>query len=276
VTSVILTGKAEYDDEYTSELDLDTVLNRPIQDLDLFMGFLQERMPAVVDTYADVLLAKLPIPPAEFPQIPAIISYFPENLEAFPSLLEAYKAFSLGLLDLQKYAPQVGKGKVTFQFRDYLKSYLIPAFYMAESLLSVAQRKKAVALFKDYIDYRTDRLHEQIIPAVDSIDDMYTLLLSGPRSPLEASYFLTADGKCGCRITRCMWSEVLKEFNSPELAYSVACHYDFHAAPYHNSNFVLTRKSTLIQGAKFCDFCWHDTTASELIEHPGHGFWAGL
>ena len=62
----------------------------------------------------------------------------------------------------------------------------------------------------------------------------------------------------------------------PELSYTVVCYSDFESTKNYNPNFFLTRNYTLMQGAEYCDFCYHDTRIEEEINHPSTDFWERL
>ncbi|MFW9808271.1 MAG: L-2-amino-thiazoline-4-carboxylic acid hydrolase [Candidatus Thorarchaeota archaeon] len=253
-------------------MPLQLVLSRPLNDIDLFIGYLNDHHPELTDSFYNTLCSKLRKITKDTKIETDIFEFKPNNLRDYPDLEEVFKKAVLQLLGYERYASEVTDGKAIFVFKDVLHSYLIPAANIAETIASLLPKGEGLELYRNYVDYRTDR--EKSIQPKENLEEFFNYMKSSAESPLEWSFYLGKDGVLYAKVTSCLWSEILKEFD-PEIAYAVACHFDFNAAKHYNENFVLTRKKTIMQGNKYCDFCWHDTRFGSG-KHPNEEFYEKL
>ncbi|MFX1263770.1 MAG: L-2-amino-thiazoline-4-carboxylic acid hydrolase [Promethearchaeota archaeon] len=273
MVEIIKKFKSVHNPDISYEMPLQLILSRPLNDIDLFIGYLNDHHPELTDSFCFMLCSKLERITKDVIVETDIFESKPDNLENYPSLEEVYKRAVLQVLGYERYASDVIDGKAMFAYKDYLNSYLIPAAYMAETTVELLSREEGLEFFRNYVDYKTD--HEKAIEAHDSLEALFDhLKSSSTESPQEWSFYFGKDGAVYAKVASCLWSEVLKEFDS-EIAYAVACHFDFNAAKHYNENFVLTRTKTIMQGNEYCDFCWRDTRLGNG-SHPDDSFWEKL
>lgn len=163
--------------------------------------------------------------------------------------------------------------KIRLTARQYLRGVFVVNYFIVKALAEVMGKAAAIALFEDFTDLQTKTYN---LPHLEKVADL--LAAKSPPGEVFAGghdfvEFELNDGQAGCKVTKCKWHEVLKEFNDPDLEYAVICHYDFEAARRHNPNFKLTREGTLAQGRSCCDFIWHDTRVEKNPTHPSRDFW---
>ncbi|MFW9793371.1 MAG: L-2-amino-thiazoline-4-carboxylic acid hydrolase [Candidatus Thorarchaeota archaeon] len=265
--------KSVHNPDIVYEMPLQLVLNRPLDDIDLFIGYLNDYYPELTDSFFNRLCSKLQKIDKDTEVETDIFEFEPDNLKDYPELEEEYKRVVLKLLGYEKYESAVSDGKGKFVFKDVLHSYLIPAACLAETIVELLPREDGLEFYRNYVDYRTD--YEKGIQPKESLEAFFNFVKSSyTENPQEQSFFLGKDGALYAKITSCLWSKILKEFD-PEIAYSVACHFDFNAAKHYNENFVLTRTKTIMQGDRYCDFCWRDTRLGSR-DHPDDSFWEKL
>ncbi len=273
VVEIIEKFKSVHNPDISYEMSLQSVLSRPLNDIDLFIGYLNDHYPELTDSFHSILCSKLKKITNNSKIETDIFEFKPDNLRDYPNLEETFRVAVLQLLRYEKYASSVIDGKAVFAFKDILQSYLIPAALIAEAMVKLLSRDDGLEFYSNYVDFRTD--HEQRIPPKESIEELFDYLKSlYTESPLEWSLYLGKDRALYVKITKCLWSEVLKEFDS-EIGYAVACHYDFNATKQYNENFVLSRTKTKILGDTYCDFCWRDTRLGDG-KHPNDDFWEKL
>lgn len=263
-----------YAPESNVEMDLQFILNRPSKDLDLFIDFISKESLDILPELMNRLIDRL----SEFEgtsveDVP--FEYTPKNIDAYPEEFKQLRSVSLSLLKYRDCLQTQKDEKISVRYWDFVSSYLIPAYLLAETIVAIGPRDKALELFKRYVDYRTN-LTSKLDESITCVEDFYKGIISEDSATHTGTLFLTRNGVIGFKTTRCMWVEILKEFGDPELGYAVACHYDFHAAKYINKDFRLTRTRTLMQGDEMCDFCWHDISVDKEMKHPPEEFWQEL
>ena len=63
-------------------------------------------------------------------------------------------------------------------------------------------------------------------------------------------------------VTECRYAKFYKEIGAPELGFLLTCSADFDHAQGFGAGVELTRKQTIMQGARHCDFRYRKTTKS--------------
>ena len=263
-----------YDPESKVELDLQFILNRPSKNLDIFIDFLSKESPDILPELIDRLTDRL----SEFEGASVedvSFEYTPKNIDAYPEEFRQLRSISLSLLKHRGCLQTEKDGKISVRYWDFISSYLIPTYLLAETLVAIGPRDKALELYKRFVDYSTT-LTCKLDESITCVEDFYRSAASEDSATHTGTLFLRRNGVIGFKATRCMWAEILKEFGDPELGYAVACHYDFLAAEYIGKNFRLTRTRTLMQGDEICDFCWHDISIDKEMKHPPKEFWQEL
>ncbi len=266
-------------DEYTFNpsaeiiLPAQMVLNRPLMNTDLFLGFLLKESSDIVEDFVDEYNTRLKEVTDVIDTSNFTFAFELEYLKSYPELVDQIKSVTLTLLQYKEYPELQEKKQVSIKANDFVHSYLLPSYYELESLTKVLPRKDAIELYKKFVDHRTDVYSQQIIRPVEDLNEMFNLATSSTEGPHGGVAYFTTDGIAGVKQKVCLWHEFLKVFDDSELAYAVACHYDFHAMKYYNEHFVLTRPKTLMEGHGLCDFCWHDTRIVDEAVHPDQAFW---
>lgn len=266
--------ETNYAPESNVEVDLQSILNRPSKDLDMFIDFLSKEYPDILPELIYRLTDRL----SEFEGTSVedvSYEYTPKNIDAYPEEFSRLRSVSLFLLKYENCLRTEKDGKISVRYWDFISSYLIPAYLLAETLVAIGPRDEALELYKRYVDNRTN-LTEKLDESITCVEDFHKIITSEDSVTHTGTLFLTRNGAIGYKTTRCMWVEILKEFGAPELGYAVACHYDFHKAKYISKNFRLTRTRTLMQGNEICDFCWHDISVDKEMKHPPEEFWQEL
>ena len=195
----------------------------------------------------------------------SLLSDYPENF----ALIENA---TLQLLDFAKYKSQFKNGmKLNILYQDYIRG-TYPMYYLVYSLLDVIPRETVIALAKEYTDFVYE-LYKDQIPDKETLEDMAKMLYSNGCPKTHNLISEVKDGKYFLKVTRCMWGDLYQELPDLEIAYYLECYGDFSKMPYINTNFVLTRTKTLVEGDPYCDFVHHDKRIVDDIAHPEKDFW---
>lgn len=240
--------------------------------LDSFLGYLKDKR-LDVKVFArrlEGLLGELSDSGIESSAIDACLRDC-SNLTEYRALARTVILKRLSLAGMNRCPAPTEKIRLTA--KQYLRGVFVVNYFIVKALAEAMGKTEAIALFKDFTDLQTKTYN---LPHLEKVSD----LLSAKSPPGEVFAgghdfieFELNDGQAGCKVTKCKWHEVLKEFNDPDLEYAVICHYDFEAARCHNPGFMLTREGTLAQGRPYCDFIWHDTRVEKNPAHPRRDFW---
>ncbi|OGR39846.1 MAG: hypothetical protein A2X29_06340 [Elusimicrobia bacterium GWA2_64_40] len=244
--------------------------------LDSFLGYLKDRNldVKVFARHLERLLVELSgsgIDPS------AVDAYFLDcsNLNEYQTLARGVILKRLSLAGLSRCPAPTEK--IRLSAKQYLRGVFVVNYFIAKALGDMMPKAEAIALFEDFTDLQTKTKYN--LPHLEKVADL--LAAKSPPGEVFAGghdfvEFELNEGQAGCKVMKCKWHEVLKEFNDPDLEYAVICHYDFEAARCHNPNFKLTREGTLAQGRPYCDFIWHDTRVKKSLNHPAKDFWDNL
>ena len=240
---------------------------------DLFLGFLKEKKPDVVEKVIDNCITRLKEMEMHKDIDEVSFKYEGEHLLEYPELESTIKKVVLGMLGFDKYREEFQQEKVKISARDYVRSYLPIGFHLSAALAESIPREEAIELYREFIVFRTDKTFEWRIDDLSPIYKNNTSKEAGPHGSYDA---MLEDGRVVSRVDRCLWKEILEPYGDPELAYYTSCYLDFRVTELLNPNFMLTRPKTVMQGDKYCDFCWHDKRVDKTLEHPSEEFWDSL
>ena len=265
--------KNDYNKSLTHEFEIDKVLRRPIEDMDYFLRYLNSNSPDIMEQVVNYLLKWAQSIGSESTTPQKLFEVEAEFLQRYPELFSSLEKSILQLLNFSEYQDKIDDGKVIILFTDYLKSYIIPAYQMAFALTTVLPRTTALQFYKDFIDYYVQENKDSFAYEVKNPEEEFEQMKKYPQATHDIVLFLLEKGMIVNKITRCMWHELLSQFNDAEIAYAVACHIDFSKTICTNENIMLTRTKTLMQGDEYCDFCWHDKRFDDELKHPDSEFW---
>lgn len=242
--------------------------------LDSFLGYLDEKSIEGKSVFIKSLMELLGKVDDENIDIAVVDKYLEDcpKLSEYMPLARAVIIKRLNLAGIKKCP--AATDKITFLSTNYLRGVFIVNYFIAKALTSIMSKNDAIKLFNEFTDLQTRTKYQ--LPHLENVSDLLTA--KSPASGVFAGghdfiEFELDAGQVGCKVAKCKWHEVLKEFNDPDFEYAIICHYDFEAARVHNSNFLLTREGTLAQGRPYCDFIWHDIRIDSNPSHPTQEFW---
>ncbi len=197
------------------------------------------------------------------------------ELNLYPDLKEKFILASLKLIKYENYQDKGLEEVNEIVFIDLLRSSRIMAYYAAKALTAIMEKDKALRYFQNFTNKQI-----QEDPDFNFTVEMVEYILEGAKHMYANTHhfasFIWKEGTACWKARKCMWHEILKDLDDRDFTYSIACYGDFETAKRFNSNFILTRTQTLMQGASYCDFCWHDLRIVSEPEHPPKEVWDSI
>lgn len=188
----------------------------------------------------------------------------------FIHLIENTVLAFLNLSELKD--PHSEHTEVAVSMVDSIRGQFFPLYYLVYSLFDIIPREAIFELARTYTDLCYN-LEQASIKKANTLEQYAKSLHNGVCPKYSNSVRLVKDGKYYVKITRCMWADVYSVLPDLELAYLLECYGDYSKMPYINSNFVLTRSKTCMEGDSICDFVYHDKQIVKAINHPSDNFW---
>lgn len=151
---------------------------------------------------------------------------------------------------------------------------LYPMYHQGSALCDLIGRNEAIPFIERYMDeWMAERTK-----ADESLEDLdrFWKRLEGPIHETAEVAARIHRGKIASRVNRCLWADVMRPLNDPDLSHALTCYGDFPQIRAINKHFVLTRTMTLMRGDPYCDGCTHDRRHVEAIEHPSREFFESL
>ncbi len=198
-------------------------------------------------------------------------------LHANPELMDNSINALLSLINYPKYQLAPINKKQRINIFDSLSSFPSFVLYWITSLKNILSKDETLELYRTFIDEITQK-GKNISMTISDLDAYIEVTKSFFKRTKTHKGLIgkCSKGKIIIKITKCMFADLMERVNDAEFGYLVYCHQDFIAAKNFNPNFILTRKKTLMQGANYCDFCYHDSRYDKKIEHPPEEFWENL
>ena len=154
------------------------------------------------------------------------------------------------------------------------RARLYPMYEQVRCFRELVGQEQAIASIERYMD---QWMAERTKPDL-SLEDLTRFWdrLDGPIHETAEVAVRIHRGKIAARVEGCLWANVMRPLEDPELAHAFTCYGDFPQIHAINPHFVLTRTMTLMQGAPFCDSCSHDLRHVEAVEHPTRAFFEAI
>jgi hypothetical protein len=251
-----------------------------LKHMNYLIGFVRERNPEVFPKYVDNLLAKY----QELSLDNRVISN-PFNLDQLisdnPNLTEhleltrAMLTYYLQLLQLPEDA-NIEKSKVVN--KNYLQSFLYPAYYNLLVLTETLEWEEAIALYKKFV---THYIMDRRDPERDTYDNLETAFEEAIKPRDEPSDWvivrgMIGDGKYAYRNDNCLWIDSIEDLPDSELKYYVCCYGDYESSKIYHDSVILTMEHTIAQGEPYCSRVLHDTRVDWDLRHPLKSFWDNM
>ncbi len=252
---------------------------RSLKRLNYLLGFIKDREPEVLTDYVSSLISRFQDPVEEEKLTNGTINYVEilcdlSHLEANVNLAKSFLNLFLHTLGISEEALWE-KGRVKVANGDFLRSFLLPAYYDLQVLVETLGREKAISLYKRFITHYLLDTRDSERPRYDSLETLFEEITSPGKVPSDwvVVSALIADGKFAYRNDNCLWVEALADLEDSELKYYVCCYGDYEGARNHHESIVLTMEHTIAQGDPYCSRVLHDTRVDWDLRHPPTEFW---
>ena len=227
-----------------------------------FTDYVQEQAPEVVEPFRQQVLSRFQEQTEgteKTQEVPLLHRLFPDADE----LERARLRYVCRLLDIRDGDPQTVHTTTRFAGT---QARLLPAYQQMRALCDLIGPDDGIFHVRGFID-RWMKQHTQTDDTLEDPSRFWDALDGEHHETSEVAIRLHR-GRIAFRVNRCLWADVMRPLNDPQLAHACTCYGDFPQIYAINPNFVLTRTMTIMQGAPYCDTCIHDRRHVESIEHP--------
>ena len=267
-----------YEPNAQVELNIKPILRNIIIGLDEFIDFVREKYPVEFERYQSRLrleymeLVRREKSSSYDDHIDKLVAEY-ENMEPplkatdFGFLKLSILAF-LSLLKFEKYLSQFNDNHAKWDAADLIRAMNVFDYYQVSSLLSIMSKEHAIKVVSEFIESRLEerRNPENYDQSLGALIERITPGYERWRSQ-DVAIKVDGDMRAIVRVSRCKWAEIMEDFDK-DLAHAMICNSDFKNATIFNEEFMLTRTQTLMQGADYCDFCYHDKRYDNDLTHP--------
>jgi len=267
-----------YEPDAQVELNMKPILRNSIIGLDEFIDFVKKKYPVNFDKYQSSLrreyieLVRKEKSSSYNGHVDKLVADY-ENMEPplkamdFGFLKLSIVAF-LSLLKFEKYLGQFNDNQAKWDATDLIRAMNVFDYYQVSSLSSIMSKEDAIKVVREFIGNRLEerRNPENYDQSVGALIEHFTPGYEQWRSQ-EVAIKVDDNKRVIIRVSRCKWAEIMEGLDK-DLAHAMICNTDFKNATIFNEEFILTRTQTLMQGAEFCDFCYHDKRYENDLTHP--------
>lgn len=251
-----------------------------LKHMNYLLGFVKERNPEVFPEYVDNLLVKyrelskgsqMKWHPFDFDEL---VSDYP-NLKEHLELTKVALNYYLQVLQLPEDANSEN-GKVVN--KNYLRSFLHPAYYNLLVLTETLDRKDAIALYKRFVTHYIIDRRDSERDTYDNLEDVFAKATEPREEPSDWVIVrgMIGDGKYAYRNDNCLWIDAIEDLKDSDLKYHVCCYGDYESSKIYHDSIVLTMEHTIAQGNPYCSRVLHDTRVDWNLKHPPKDFWDSM
>ena len=239
---------------------------RVLEGLEAFREAVRSELPEHADAFETTLLQTLGT-------LVAGTSWMSYAILPEPSdrLRRIYAGYALSCAG---YPASLGADPVELPQSDVLRSTLFPRYYRYQALCDVLGREKAIPWIKGMIDQQTREMAKPDL-TMEDVDRYWHELVEVPL-PTSGVAARFSRGKSAFRIDTCLWHDVTKPLNDPEISFVVCCYGDTAGMHALNPSFSYTCATTLVQGDAYCSKCTIDRRHVDAIDPPDRAFFEAL
>ena len=241
-------------------------VSRILEGLDAFREAVRNELPEHADAFEATLLEALETVSPEHDWTSYTI--LPEPADPLRRICAGYALACAG------YPADCGDESIDLPQSAVLKSTLFPLFYRYRALCDVLGRERGLPWIKGFIDRR---IRENAKPdlSLEDVDGYWRELVEVPL-PTSGVAARFSRGKSAFRIDTCLWHDVTKSLNDPEISFLVCCYGDTAGMHALNPSFSYTCATTLVQGDPYCSKCTIDRRHVDAIDPPDRAFFEAL
>jgi hypothetical protein len=267
-----------YEPNAIVELDIKPILTNITIGLDEFIAYVEKIHPIDFNKYLSTLrleymkLVREEKSSSYGDRVDKIVSEY-ENKEIsfkiadFGFLKLSILAF-LSLVRFEKYLDQFDDNQAKWDATDLIRAMNVFDYYQISSLISIMSKEEAIEFVNNFIESKLEerRNPENYDLSVGALIERFIPSYERWRSQ-NVAIKVDDNKKLIMRVSQCKWAEVMEGLDR-DLAHAMICNSDFKNATIFNEEFILTRTQTLMQGADYCDFCFHDKRYDKDLSHP--------
>ncbi|NHK30032.1 MAG: hypothetical protein FK730_01685 [Asgard group archaeon] len=244
--------------------------------LDFLLGFVKKYNEKIFEDYVNQMIVDF----QSLSEFSSLGNYTISNLANYKNISSNMKITQLHgdlLRQILGISPEEANSdnEIEVPSRIYWRAVILPKIYQLISLVNTIGRKKAIELFKKYLDQYYVHIKSSF-KHYETLDELFKESFEEASKSTDNEFTVTCSTvKNGIYINRndnCPAVEALDDFEDKELIYVVICYPDFKWAEMTNEHFVMTRKHTVAEGDPYCDKVFHDKRIDKELKHPSKEF----
>ncbi len=266
----------DFDENTCQTINLNEHITDTFDEVEIFLKVVKEKkgrvLTNVIEKYKQLLdeRREIGLPKFSFEQYNPDYTKF-EILNNYPDLIDKLEHSIFYHMNIRDYEDKISPdGKIELKFSEFYRSYLLQTCLLGLALSLLLSREEALELCKTQNITKWESARPKEIEDLEEFEgkDNYDREILTHRR-----HGLMGKGRYILKIERCLYGEVMRDFDDLEIADALECYIDYILPVMKNKNFVLTRTKTIMKGDSWCDICYHDKRIVEKVEHPSDEFW---
>ena len=265
-----------FDENTRQTINLNEHLSNSFDEVEIFLKVIQDKrerhLSKIIDEYMHLLEQRrdTSLPKFSIEKFTPDYSNF-QILKKYPKLMDKLEQSIFYHMNIREYEDNISPdGDVDLSFSEFYRSYFMQTCLLGLTLSSLFSREEALELCKTQNIAKWESAPPKEIETLEEFEgkDNYDREILTHRR-----HGLMGEGRYILKIERCLYGEVMRDFDDLEIADSLECYIDYILPVKKNKNFVMTRTKTIMKGDSWCDICYHDKRIVEKVEHPSDEFW---
>ncbi len=267
--------KFQVEENNTLDMSIKHILDFGLRNLSYILDYLKQHKSEIMNMYVKQLLSEFAI--LDSYDIGIVCEY--EILKEYPELYKGCINKILDLLNYAKYEEEMIEHIISIKVDDIIRSMYIFIYFLVYPLSEFFSYEDSVEISKKITDIRV-RKALNYVKKIETIDNYLNNSLISSFIAWGAHDAIVGRKGDNCivtKITKCKWNDIMREMNlDSNFIYATICYGDFEIIKECNPNFNLSRKQTLVEGGKYCDFCYYDRRYNTQLTHPPEEYWEKL
>ena len=268
----------DFDENTSSVINLKEHIETTVSEVEQFLEVIyelkKESFEIVIERYKHLLDKKMETGPPNYSPERDNLDYSKYAfLFQYPKLIELIEQSIFYHMRIDENKEKLNSdGSIELLFRDDFRSHFTQIYLLGLTLSLLFPREETLEICKTH-NIRKWEKPPYRPEEIDDLEEFEGLGNLNRKILTHRRHGLMGEGRYILKIERCLYGEVVQDFEDLEIANSLECYIDHILPTMKNKNFVLTRTKTIMKGDSFCDICYHDKRRVDEVKHPSEEFW---